>query len=509
MTSIGGAGGEGCIFSVDTAGGNYKDLFDFSAANGVVPWGNLLLIGNNLYGITSGGGTSGLGVIFRIDTSGENYKVLFNFDVDQGDNTHGSLTLVGNKFYGMSELGGTNSDGTVFSIDTSGGSSSFKVVLDFDGVSYPYGSLPWGNVTFSNGVLYGMAVQGGVHGDGVIFSVDTSGNNYKDMLDFDGTNGSSGAGSLLLVDSLLYGMTQVGGTGAGNIFSIDTSGKVFTNIVNFNGTNANFPYGSLLLSNGIFYGTTYEGGGLNDGVVFSTNTCKLAVSIDSINVACYGDSTGAAIAVISGGQAPFTYEWNNSDTNDTASFLTAGTYNLTVIDNKGCIAFSSTTINQPGVPLAVMSDSVDANATCNGIASVTASGGTPPYTYKWKTGGQTTDTIKNQCAGTYMVTVTDSNGCTLTTSITIKSSAEINIIGNSPTITTYPEPTNGYFTIEGLINGQVIELYDYTGQLLSRTIVDNVTMHFDISDKANGIYLIQILNKDGSVVTEDKIVKIQ
>lgn len=508
MTSIGGSGGEGCIFSVDTAGGNYKDLFDFSSANGVVPWGNLQLIGNNLYGLTSGGGT-GTGVIFRIDTSGKNYKVLFNFDLADGSDSYGSLTLVGNKFYGMEQFGGTNSDGTVFSIDTGGAPASFKVLVDFDGTSYPQGSTPLGDVTYLNGKLYGMTAQGGAHGVGVIFSVDTSGNNYKDILDFDGTNGSSGAGSLLVVDSLLYGMTQIGGTGYGNIFSIDTSGKVFTTIVNFSGTNADFPSGSLILSNGIFYGTTYNGGGLNEGVVFSTNTCKLTVSIDSINVACYGDSTGAAIAVLRGGQAPFTYEWNNGATTDTAATLMAGTYTVTVIDTKGCISFASAIINQPAAPLSVAHDSTDDNGTCNGIASVRVFGGTPPYTYLWSTGKQTTDTIENQCAGTYSVTITDSNGCILTTTVTINSSAGINIIDNSPVIIIYPEPNNGYFIVNGLMPGQIVELYNYLGERLSSAITDNTIVNFNISDQLNGLYFIRVLDKCSNVQYEQKVIKVQ
>jgi uncharacterized repeat protein (TIGR03803 family) len=512
MTQLGGAHYEGCIFSVDTGGGNYKDLFDFSDTSGEEPQGTLVLTGNKLYGITPLEGTGNAGTIFRIDTSGNNFRVLFNFDVAEGYDTYGSIILVGNKFYGMEQFYGSYQDGTVFSIDTSGAPASFKDLIYFNGASSPQGAVPLGDVTYLNGKLYGMTAEGGAHNVGVIFSVDTSGNNYKDMRDFDDTDGNSGAGALLVVDSLLYGMTQVGGTGAGNIFSIDTSGKVFTNIIDFNGTNANFPSGSLILSNGIFYGTTYQGGGLDKGVVFSTNTCKLAVSIDSENVACYGGSTGSAIAILAGGTSPYTYQWTDgAGTDDTASALTSGTYSVTVTDTRGCLATAYTSITQPATALTATHDSVDDNGTCNGVAAVTVSGGIKPYTYLWKTGGQVADTIKNQCAGTYSVTVTDTNDCTLTTSVIINSSSGVNIISsNSSNINIYPEPTNGYFIIEGITQGQVIELYDYTGQKLSSVIVaDNATMHFNISDKASGIYFIKIKNIDGSVVTQEKIVKIQ
>lgn len=79
---------------------------------------------------------------------------------------------------------------------------------------------------------------------------------------------------------------------------------------------------------------------------------------------------------------------------------------------------------------------------------------------------------------------------------------------NSPSsILIYPNPTNGSFTVSGLAQGQILELYDYLGQLLSRSTVDQSNMRFDISTKANGLYLIRIQNKDGSSITEKKIVK--
>lgn len=75
------------------------------------------------------------------------------------------------------------------------------------------------------------------------------------------------------------------------------------------------------------------------------------------------------------------------------------------------------------------------------------------------------------------------------------------------TVITFPNPTNGSLTISGLTQGQVMELYNDLGQRLTSTLVDNTTMQLDISAKANGVYLMRILNKDGSLATEKKIVK--
>ncbi|HTB31647.1 MAG TPA: T9SS type A sorting domain-containing protein [Bacteroidia bacterium] len=76
-------------------------------------------------------------------------------------------------------------------------------------------------------------------------------------------------------------------------------------------------------------------------------------------------------------------------------------------------------------------------------------------------------------------------------------------------INIYPVPNTGIFTITGLLKGQIIELYNYTGQKLSAAISDKNTIQFDISNYANGIYLVRILNKDGSVFTTKKVVKME
>lgn len=73
----------------------------------------------------------------------------------------------------------------------------------------------------------------------------------------------------------------------------------------------------------------------------------------------------------------------------------------------------------------------------------------------------------------------------------------------------YPDPSTGTFTVSGVTQGQIIELYNCMGQMLSGVIADNAAMCFDISGKANGIYLVRILNKDGSFAMQTKVIKMQ
>ncbi len=161
-----------------------------------------------------------------------------------------------------------------------------------------------------------------------------------------------------------------------------------------------------------------------------------------------------------------------------------------------------------GTPIIQLSANASAPpGPCNGSVKVTASGGTAPYTYFWSPNNQTTDSIGNQCNGTYCCTVTDSKGCTDSICMLVSNASGINSISNSSSIKIYPNPTNGNYTISGLISGQYIEMYNYIGEKLNSAKTINSTMQFDITGNAEGVYLIRILNRDGSLAAQQKIVK--
>jgi gliding motility-associated-like protein len=150
-----------------------------------------------------------------------------------------------------------------------------------------------------------------------------------------------------------------------------------------------------------------------------------AVINDKTNVLCFGQSTGAATVTVSGGTQAYSYSWNTNpvQTTQTASNLAAGTYIVTITDANGCSTTASTVITQPSTPVnASITNSTNVlcygNAT--GAATVSAIGGVTPYTYSWNTvPAQTTPTATGLVAGTYNVTVTDANGCSVVRTITI------------------------------------------------------------------------------------------
>jgi uncharacterized repeat protein (TIGR03803 family) len=228
ITFLGGAHDSGCVFSMDSNGSNYKDIFDFTGTNGSGPEGSLIKSGKMLFGITSAGGLHHYGCIFSVDTSGGRYSDLYDFSGLNPLPTNSSLLLTRNKLYCVTYYGGTHDSGSIFSIDTNG--SAYTDIFDFNGTNGAYPACP---LTLSRNLLFGATDGGGANHFGCLFVVDSNGNGYKDLLDFNNMSNPEGAypGNLILSGSALYGMAYSGGSkDLGVVFSFDTNGT--TAIIN-------------------------------------------------------------------------------------------------------------------------------------------------------------------------------------------------------------------------------------------------------------------------------------
>ncbi|MBL0246277.1 MAG: SprB repeat-containing protein [Sphingobacteriales bacterium] len=102
-----------------------------------------------------------------------------------------------------------------------------------------------------------------------------------------------------------------------------------------------------------------------------------------------GGNNGTATATPTGNSDPVSYLWSNGATTQTISGLSAGTYTVTITETPTCTATASYTVTEPPVmDVTCSSTDVTTNGGSDGTASVTASGGTPPYTYLWNTAQQ-------------------------------------------------------------------------------------------------------------------------
>ncbi|MBL7893627.1 MAG: hypothetical protein JNL63_13420 [Bacteroidia bacterium] len=173
--------------------------------------------------------------------------------------------------------------------------------------------------------------------------------------------------------------------------------------------------------------TTWQATGLSAGVY--TVTVTNADGCTATAAAIVDNSNGPSLSVsgtcssykvtAAGGTLPYTYSWNSGQTTQTVTGLAAGViYTVTVTDASGC-----SNLAKGGLPpITVTVSSVPASCgNNNGSTTVGASGiNSYPYTYLWNN-AQTTQIATNLAAGTYAVTVTGSNGCTQTGTVTVTS----------------------------------------------------------------------------------------
>jgi uncharacterized repeat protein (TIGR03803 family) len=299
-TLNGGSKGAGTVFYIAPDASSFNAFRSFAnAPDAANPQGDLAVSGNAFFGTSLGGGNGSVGTVFLGSTNGS-VSLIRSFAVVSADaatnsggaSPGGPLAWSGNTLYGTTTAGGAAANGTVFSLSTNG--SAFAVLHDFSALdsntgTNTDGALPFGGLILSGNTLYGTASAGGAGGAGIVFSINTSGNNFTVLHNFtpvdpgtatnaDGAFPSSG---LVLSNGVLYGTTMAGGFGeSGVIFSIATNGGNFTVLHHFTSvdpatmtnTDGVKPVANLLLTGGTLYGTASAGGSGTSGAVFSLST---------------------------------------------------------------------------------------------------------------------------------------------------------------------------------------------------------------------------------------------
>jgi hypothetical protein len=126
---------------------------------------------------------------------------------------------------------------------------------------------------------------------------------------------------------------------------------------------------------------------------------------------CYNGNDGWICVTATGGTGALSYSWNTGATTNCLQGLTAGTYVVYVTDANACQGHWTITLSNPAqlVASATATD-ITCNGAANGTATASVVGGTGAYAYSWSNGA-TTAAISGLSAGTYVVKVTDANGC--------------------------------------------------------------------------------------------------
>jgi hypothetical protein len=159
-----------------------------------------------------------------------------------------------------------------------------------------------------------------------------------------------------------------------------------------------------------------------------TEPDSIVLSLNATGETANMSNDGTASCLVTGGTTPYTYLWNNGADTSYISSLAPGTYSVTITDGNGCTETGEVQVTAYGCPQMV----INANATsivcfgdCDGEIEITGvENGTAPFSYSWST-GETIPKLQNLCSGTYEVSITDDQNCTISKSFTIEEGAEI------------------------------------------------------------------------------------
>jgi len=253
---------------------------------------------------------------------------------------------------------------------------------------------------------------------------------------------------------------------------------------------------------GIYSVMVTDSAGCKDSVsVQISNVNSLSISLSGLlDAECNGDSSGQAMASGSGGTLPYQYAWSNGETTQTAVSLPAGNHSVTVTDSLGCNGTELFSIGEPTALSATSSTTPDTGSAGKGTATVSPTGGTPPYSVTWNSNPpQNTMTATGLTPGVYSATVTDSLGCSMVVSDSVGAIAGIGGMKN-PNLSAaiYPNPSDGNFIVSYSIGEPGIlgiEFRNGLGQLLMNQEIfagGSGTWKFLSDDFADGVYQLVI-----------------
>ncbi|MEA3448049.1 MAG: gliding motility-associated C-terminal domain-containing protein, partial [Bacteroidota bacterium] len=236
----------------------------------------------------------------------------------------------------------------------------------------------------------------------------------------------------------------------------DTDGEATVNITGGDG-NYNIAWNDPMsqstetasnLPSGTYTVNVTDGNGCQTNASVTINEPPaISVSMTNvIDVSCYGDSDGSALASASGGTGSYDFEWSNDQTGATLNNIEAGVYLVTVTDDNGCEAVTSVTIDQPD-PLELEPNVSPVLCGINpGACGVTVSGGNGGYSYLWEGFGSGSAMLTDLGAGDYTVTVEDSEGCSAELTMTVPTQ------GNLTVNITETQPISCYGDADAILN---------------------------------------------------------
>ncbi|MBK7409831.1 MAG: T9SS type A sorting domain-containing protein [Saprospirales bacterium] len=277
---------------------------------------------------------------------------------------------------------------------------------------------------------------------------------------------------------------------------------------------------TLLLTDGLGSGSIFPFGANTETFTATDtygneSTCSFVVTVANdflvdaniTHVSCNGLADGSVDLVVSGGTPPYLFFWDGS----TNTNLSSGIYMVTIYDSNGCESIHTYVVNEPEpLELSVVGIQNATNGQSDGGFTLALEGGTQPYTFE---GAEFSDTIvaSGYPAGTYMILVTDANGCEISVNITIENISSTLEPEALQEFRLFPNPAKGYALADIRFDQSTwmqVSLVDITGRTLRTwppVTTAEQTLRLDLEGLAPGVYAVK-LNVDGETVVR-KLVK--
>lgn len=240
---------------------------------------------------------------------------------------------------------------------------------------------------------------------------------------------------------------------------------------------------------------------------FSINAQTLSASSTTSPVTCFGDADGTISLTVSGGIAPYQFQWSNGGNSANLTNLEPGDYTVQITDANGAVLTKFINVDGPTEPLTIegVVSHVTFNNGNNGSINSEVSGGSPfknqenPYLYTWSTGASNKN-IANLTAGFYTLTVEDRNACIASETFRVvqpKKHLKPSLSNQKDNINTpYPNPSVGSTFIEVDEEVQFIQLVNVNnGTVKDYTATGDI---LEISDLESGDYLIYFTYNDNT-----------
>ena len=228
------------------------------------------------------------------------------------------------------------------------------------------------------------------------------------------------SGSNIVLTSSQHSLTCYGGSNASATVTAIGGIPPYNCTWNTNPIQAGFT--ATNLSAGIYTASVTDNGGCHSDLAITiTNPPIMQTVVNTTSTTCMGSIGTASVNVLSNGTSPYTYSWNTTPVQNTqtATGLSHGSYTVLITDAQSCTVTASATIpiQAIGWSLTATTTNVACYGGSNGAASANiTNGGNNTFTYLWNT-NQNTQTATNISAGNYSCTVTDNNGCIVTTTV--------------------------------------------------------------------------------------------